>query len=55
MNGLSIQESQHNGANGFGGGRSTYVPPHARSSGGSSRPPAMNGGGMDGSAWGPPP
>lgn len=53
MNGLNLQDSQHAGPgpNGFGG-RSAYVPPHARQT---SRPgpPGPPGPGMDGSAWGP--
>lgn len=45
MNGLSIDDA-HNGQNGFGGARSAYVPPHARSS-------QKTNGGLDGSSWGP--
>lgn len=46
MNRMSLQDSQHasNGANGFPGGRSAYVPPHARQ--------ASRSTGMDNSSWG---
>jgi len=45
MNGLSLQDSQHNGQNG-GFVRGAYIPPHARRG-----DPAPGPGGMDNSAW----
>lgn len=32
MNGLSLNDSKHGPPAGMGGGRSTYIPPHLRSS-----------------------
>lgn len=59
---MSLQDSQH-APNGFQAERSAYIPPHMRRQQQAGPPPAMNngpppmanGGGMNGSAWGPAP
>lgn len=54
MEGLSINENAR--PNGMGGGRSTYIPPHARSSGRGGHydgPPRGAPAGVNGSAWAP--
>ena len=52
MNGLSLNDSQHAGPNGMGGGRAAYIPPHLRNAPQSVRmdgpPPTA---GMNASAW----
>lgn len=63
MNGLSLKDSSHAGPggqgppqqNGFGEGRSAYIPPHLRSRGGAP-PPAAGGApnGMNGGDFPPP-
>ena len=65
MKGMSLDDSQHapNGKqNGYGGppeGRSAYIPPHARSSGGPRGPPpgpaAFDGAPPANGSWGGPP
>ena len=58
MSGLSLADSQH--ANGMGGGRSAYIPPHMRGGpsgphpqGMDGPPPVMNGR-INDSTWGAP-
>lgn len=64
MNGLSLKDSNHAGAgsggqgpqqNGFGEGRSAYIPPHLRSRGGGPPPTAAGApNGMNGADFPPP-
>jgi ATP-dependent RNA helicase DDX3X len=61
---MSLQDTQHNhGQGGFQAERSAYIPPHMRGKPDGGPPPMMDGpppmmnggqgGGLNGSAWGP--